>query len=324
MRPVPGRRMRRPAGARMRAPEQPDLAPGHRGQDRDLVAVGDLRVEPVHEADVLAAHVDVHEAAQPAVLGDAGAQLAVAVVQRVEHLPHRGAVDLGRRLSSGGLAQLGGDPDRDWHTPGSYHAAARTRSPAASKLASVGSITRVSNVPRAQSSVLSPSPVITATTRSPGSIAPARASLASTAVVTPPAVSVKIPVLRARSLMPSTISSSLTASMLPPLRRARSSAYGPSAGLPMASDLAIVSGFTGRQKSCPAANALATGEHPSAWAPLKAGSSPPSNPASIHSSNPRASFVNSDPEAIGATTRSGSSKPSCSAVSKASVLEPSE
>jgi hypothetical protein len=39
--------------------------------------------------------------------------------------------------------------------------------------------------------------------------------------------------------------------------------------------------------------------------------------------NPRATFVNSDPDAIGATTRSGSSQPSCSAVSYASVLEPS-
>jgi hypothetical protein len=38
---------------------------------------------------------------------------------------------------------------------------------------------------------------------------------------------------------------------------------------------------------------------------------------------PRATFVNSEPEAIGATTRSGSSQPSCSAVSYASVFEPS-
>ena len=61
------------------------------------------------------------------------------------------------------------------------------------------------------------------------------------------------------------------ASIEPPLRRASSSAYGPSAGLPMANDLAIVSGLTGRQKSCPFANAWATGEQPSAWAPLNVG-----------------------------------------------------
>ena len=115
----------------------------------------------------------------------------------------------------------------------------------------------------------------------------------------------------------------MTASTEPPVRRARSSAYGPSAGLPIASDLAIVSGLTGRQKSRLASNAVATGEQPAAWAPLKAGSSPSSSPSSSHSSNPRAIFVNSEPEAIGHTTRSGSSKPSCSAVSNASVFEPS-
>ena len=94
--------------------------------------------------------------------------------------------------------------------------------------------------------------------------------------------------------------------------------------MPIASDLAIVSGLTGRQKSWPASNALATGEQPAAWAPWKVGSAPSSRPISSHSSNPRAIFVNSDPEAIGATTRSGSSKPSCSAVSNASVFDPSE
>ena len=70
-------------------------------------------------------------------------------------------------------------------------------------------------------------------------------------------------------------------------------------------------------------NAVATGEQPSAWAPLKVGSSPSSSPTSSHSSKPRAIFVNSEPEAIGATTRSGSSNPSCSAISNASVFEPS-
>jgi hypothetical protein len=94
--------------------------------------------------------------------------------------------------------------------------------------------------------------------------------------------------------------------------------------LPIASDLAIVSGLTGRQTSLPSANALATGEQPSAWAPHMVGTRPSSSPASIHSSKPRATFVNSEPEAIGATTRSGSSQPSCSAVSNASVLEPWE
>ena len=62
--------------------------------------------------------------------------------------------------------------------------------------------------------------------------------------------------------MPARISSSSTASIAPPVARASSIAYGPSAGLPIASDLAIVSGLTGRQTSWPAANAAATGEQP--------------------------------------------------------------
>src|ERR1035441_6031236 len=50
------------------------------------------------------------------------------------------------------------------------------------------------------------------------------ASLARTAVVAPPPVSVNPPVFSASSLMPARISSSLTASTPPPVRRARSSA----------------------------------------------------------------------------------------------------
>ena len=67
--------------------------------------------------------------------------------------------------------------------------------------------------------------------------------------------------------MPSTISSSVTAPNPPPVVRTTSSAKYPSAGLPIASDLAIVSGFTGRIVSAFSMNASATGEQPSACAP---------------------------------------------------------
>ena len=61
-----------------------------RRQDRHLVALGDLGVEAVEEADVLAAEVDVDEAAQAAVgVGDPLAQLAVLGVERLEHLADR-------------------------------------------------------------------------------------------------------------------------------------------------------------------------------------------------------------------------------------------
>jgi hypothetical protein len=55
-------------------------------------------------------------------------------------------------------------------------------------------------------------------------MSPRSASLASTAVVTPPAVSVKMPVVSASSRMPARTSSSVTASMPPPVRCASSTA----------------------------------------------------------------------------------------------------
>ena len=47
------------------------------------------------------------------------------------------------------------------------------------------------------------------------------------------------------------------------------------------------------------------------------------SPTSMNSSKPLAIFVYSEPDAIGTTQRSGISQPSCSAISKATVFEPS-
>src|SRR3954451_4936233 len=44
-------------------------ATGNSGENGHLVAVGQVRVQPVLEPDVFAGHIDVHEAAQP-VVGD--------------------------------------------------------------------------------------------------------------------------------------------------------------------------------------------------------------------------------------------------------------
>ena len=62
-------------------------------------------------------------------------------------------------------------------------------------------------------------------------------------------------------------------------RRARSSAYGPSAGLPIASDLAIVFGLdrAGRSRGRRRTR-CATGLQPSAWAPFIVGTSPVMRP----------------------------------------------
>ena len=132
-----------------------------------------------------------------------------------------------------------------------------------------------------------------------------------------------MPSVRASSPIPSSTSASVTAAHDPPERRMASSAYQPSAGLPIESDFAMVDGLTGEIASAPLANAVATGEHPSAWAPETRTAWCSSRPTFTSSENPLATLVSWLPEAIGTTTWSGARQPSCSATSKARVLEPS-
>jgi hypothetical protein len=153
---------------------------------------------------------------------------------------------------------------------------------------------------------------------------PSSVSFFRVAIVTPPAVSVKIPSVRARSFMPSMISASVTADIPPPLCRTTSRAKYPSAGFPMASDLAMVSGFTGLIVSDPDRNAAAMGEHPRAWAPdTRTCGSSSMRPTLASSSKPLLILVSCEPLAMGTTTWSGKRQPSCSAVSKARVFDPS-
>src|SRR5690349_7135543 len=84
----------------------------HRGQDLHLVAVANGRVEPVAEADVLAADVDVDETPQAAVaVGEAIAQLSVLGVQRFQHLADGRAGGVDRGAATGGVTQLRGELD---------------------------------------------------------------------------------------------------------------------------------------------------------------------------------------------------------------------
>src|SRR5665809_122810 len=73
----------------------------------------------------------------------------------------------------------------------------------------------------------------------------------------------------------------------------------------MARDLAIVFGLTGRTSSTPSANAVATGEHTSAWAPWTCMCGSGVRPTVRSSRIPFPSFVNSEPQAIGTTIASG-------------------
>ena len=112
--------------------------------------------------------------------------------------------------------------------------------------------------------------------------------------------------------------------MEPPDSLASSTAYRPSAGLPIASERTIVSGErTGSISREPAAQAVATGAQPAAWPPTKRIGRRSIRPSSASSSKPRATRVNMAPDATGATTTSGERQPSDSAISNASVLEPS-
>ena len=83
-------------------------------------------VEAVEEADVLAADVDVDEAAQAAVLGDPLAQL-VEAARRARRAPRRPSPPstLGLGLAAGGGAQLRRDLDRDRHQAAHRARAAR-------------------------------------------------------------------------------------------------------------------------------------------------------------------------------------------------------
>ena len=74
---------------------------------------------------------------------------------------------------------------------------------------------------------------------------PCSISFFVTAIVVPPAGSVKMPSVSASRWMPSRISSSVTISAQPPVSFSTSITWKPSAGLPMAIDLAMVSGRTG-------------------------------------------------------------------------------
>src|ERR1044072_2025369 len=100
-----------------------------------LVALAHRRVEALLEADVLAADVDVDEAAQVAVLGEPRPQVGVRLEDGVEHLADRGAGNLQLGVAAGRGAQLGRDLHGDRH-----QAATSWGSNSDSKLPSSGAI----------------------------------------------------------------------------------------------------------------------------------------------------------------------------------------
>jgi hypothetical protein len=87
--------------------------------------------------------------------------------------------------------------------------------------------------------------------------------------------------------------------------------------------LAIVFGFCGTKFSVPFSNAVAIGEQPAACAPDMRVCGVSMRPALWNSCRDFQIFVYIEPDAIGATMWSGVRQPSCSAISKPIVREPS-
>src|SRR5438105_624688 len=235
-----------------------DLAACHGGEDGDPLSRFHGRMDAVPMSDVLVVDEDVHEPPErSAVVEEPASDRRVVGAQALQDLADRGAVDLEGRRAPDLLAEGPGDAHR-----GHLHTTS-------ARASSVAGMTLVgANRDPNPSSVFRPIPVTYATTVSSARMTPCPASWASAPMVTPPAVSVKIPSVRARRPTASTMSSSDTSATAPPDFRHSWSAYHPSAGSPMASDFAMVCGRrTGRTSSAPDANAAATGLHPVAWAP---------------------------------------------------------
>ena len=100
----------------------------------------------------------------------------------------------------------------------------RVRRGQAGKAATMGLVAAGTDTsPATASSVFRPSPVLKMTVSASGSSWPVVEQLAQHATVTRPAVSPKIPSVRASSRIPSTTSASVTSSTAPPVRRNTSS-----------------------------------------------------------------------------------------------------
>src|SRR5215469_189560 len=284
-----------------------------------MTAVGHQRIQALGESHVFLPNVDIDESAQLAVvIENPPADSRVGRVESLDDLPQRSG--LGCHL--GRAADVG---PQDRRNPHAHAHEDPTEVPKADSNAStVGTMASgMATTGSTASSVLRPSPELMMTVSASGSSWPDASSLRSTPTVTPPAVSPKMPWVRASSRMESTTSSSETSAIAPPVRRTTSSTYGPSAGLPIASDLAIVSGRTGFTTSQPFANACETGEQPLACAPKTRHLDCPTRPSSANSENPLSIFTSCAPDATGTTICSGIRQPSCSAISKPRVLDPS-
>src|SRR4051812_28918612 len=174
-------------------------AAGDRRNDRDAGAVRHGGGETLGKADIVIVDIDVHETTEfSGLVENPGGNTRMILFERLDHRGQRVALGRDLGLAAGVGAQDGGDSD------GSTHAR-----PASRNAATVGRMVAVGPVVGDTASrVLSPSPVLSTTVSAAGSSCPVSISFLSTPTVTPPAVSAKMPSVRASSLMASTTCSS--------------------------------------------------------------------------------------------------------------------
>src|SRR4029077_539623 len=171
----------------------------------------------LEEPDVLLVDIDIDEAAQlPGLVEQAVLQARVLPLEISDEAVDRLArgLGLGAALCQG--AQWGGNPYEHRHSSSSYVWDLRSAS-ARSKADSDGLIfTWTSRRSCSESGVFRPLPVTQITIDSSRGMTPRSINFLVAATVTPPAVSVKIPSVRAGRSIPSTISSSVACSPEPP------------------------------------------------------------------------------------------------------------
>src|SRR6266478_5152198 len=302
-------------------------AAGHGRNQEDTIAFFQGAGFAAEETDVFLVEVDVEELADLAlIIAHVAAEIGKAGSKLVEGVGDGGRATVDFRRAVGEAAEGRGNFDGYGHpiSPSailSYAFALAVAVPScASKYASNasrrGAIASVAGNSAAMASVVfRPLPVMQTTVVSCGLMRFCAMSFCVTPAVTPPAVSVKVPSVSASSLMAAMISGSETSSAQPPDSRICLMAKGPSAGLPMARERAIVLGFCGSKRARLRFTPSEIGEQPVACAPKNFTGFASTQPSITNSRNAFAIFVMSEPPAIGTTTLSGSAQPSCSAIS---------
>src|SRR2546426_5205919 len=246
--------------------ERRDRAAAHRREDLDGALVAQIGVGP-EEAHILAVDEHVDEPAERAVAEHALRQLGIPVRDRARERANVGRIEWQRGVAAGGGAERRGETNGDAHR--AKESCPRRAASASAYVARNSSRSGAMTGPSAgvATAPLYAFPVMYRTTISSSPKTPRSASARAVATTTPPAGSANTPSVRASSAQPSITSVSLTDAADPPLARITATEPSPSAGVPIASERATVTGSrTGRTSRYPSSTASETGPHPAGCA----------------------------------------------------------